>query len=72
MKESKPVWLVTLSINHPFKFVSIGFLLLLISAGLAIGLGYFEYDDISYRDTLIWDHPSVINWDKQVIAREHI
>ena len=35
-------------------------------------MDYFKYDAINYRDMLIWDNPIVINWDKQVVAREYI
>lgn len=72
MEESKPLWVVTQSINHPFRFITIGFIILGALGFLAVWLGYFEYDLLGYRDLLIWDEPSVVSWDKQVLARAHI
>jgi len=70
--ESQPITFVTFVMDYPFVTVIVGFFILAICSILAVSLGYFKYDAISYRDMLIWDNPIVINWDKQVVAREYL
>ena len=64
--------MVTYSINHPFVIIICGFIFLIVCSILAVALGYFKYEKQGYRDLLIWDNPIVINWDKQVVAKEHL
>ena len=49
-----------------------GFTFLAICSILAISLDYFKYERAHYRDLLIWDNPIVVNWDKQVVAKQYL
>ena len=55
MKDSEPLWITDKMVEKPCTFIIIGYLFLLIMGGIAQSLGYFDMNENTQRDMLIWD-----------------
>jgi hypothetical protein len=59
-------------VEHPCKFIFVGYLFLILCSVLALTFGYFELDEIHERDYLVRDDPKVLEWDKLQVAEEYL
>ena len=66
------MWLTNLMIKRPCLVLIIGFGLLIYLTNLCIELDYLKLIDQYDRDFLIWDDPSVRNWDLRDLAYEYL
>jgi len=59
-------------VEKPCWFIVGGYLFLFIMGALAAGLEYFELNENTQRDFLIWDNERTEAWDRMVVAEEFI
>ena len=51
-------------VDRPKTVLTIGFGLLIVISAISFYAGYFDLIPQHNREYLVWDHPSVIAWDK--------
>lgn len=59
-------------VEHPCKFILVGYMFLVLCSILALSFGYFELDEIFDRDYLVKGDPKVDEWDKLQVAEEYL
>lgn len=48
----------------------VGIITLVIISGMSVALGYFDLTVQNNREYLVWTDQKVIDWDKQVAAKD--
>lgn len=72
MREGEPMMLTNYFVDRPCTIIlGCMFVLIMISL-ISFLLGYFEMDNPSDREFLIWDDKRTISWDMQTVAKEYL
>ena len=66
------MWLTDQFIEYPCIFIGLGLFILFIITLIAMTNNYFELNDTTNRDFLIWDDEKTFAWDKLTVAEEFI
>ena len=72
MRDSKPMYITNLYIDHPLKIIIASFIALGISSVIALYYGYFTMSPVTLRDYMILSDQRVIAWDKLEVAEEFL
>jgi hypothetical protein len=59
-------------IDKPCHIIVGGLIFLFILGGISFGLGYFDMNDQTERDFLIWDNEVTIAYDKMLLGEEYL
>lgn len=62
-KEGQECWATNCCVRFPGTCCSLCYILLFIITGAAFAMEYFDLNDQSYRDFLIWDDQRTVDWD---------
>ena len=64
--------LTDLFIERPCLTITVQMAILFLLTFISFQLGYFDLNDPSTREYLIWDDERCVAWDKLVVAEEYL